>query len=222
MYKTKGFIIGVTLIALILIPCSIGLACGTKPSQTPTSLSPTLTKSDIPNYITYTDKSGLFSISYPVDWEITSSETTLFGKNTSEIINRLQSGLPIDGFSVIFFGGKPYQGAYDPYIDIGVEPVPAGMSTLDQILESNNQSAIDTYPDYRELSRVKTTVDGREAVILETEGSIPQEQYAFYTIQSYILTDQTVWVVTCGSRPENSDKWKNDFDTIVRSLRISD
>src|SRR4030042_4784385 len=40
MRKTEGFIIGATLLALVLISSNIGLACGTKPAQTPTEQQP--------------------------------------------------------------------------------------------------------------------------------------------------------------------------------------
>ncbi|UCH50849.1 MAG: hypothetical protein JSV54_07505 [Chloroflexota bacterium] len=179
------------------------------------------TESEIPNYTTYKDESGLFSVSYPADWEITPPEVTPFGQNAKETISRLQAGSPVEEFSVIFFGGKPDQGAYEPYVIIGVGPVPAEISTLDQLVDSDIRVDKETYSDFQELTRIKTTIDGKEATILDWEGTIPEEQYKLYCLQLYILTDKALWVVTCGSRPENSAQWKNDFNTIVRSLRIS-
>jgi hypothetical protein len=233
MNKTKGFIIGATLLALVLIFGSVGLACGARPAEAPLSPPPVTeppsdsavglsTEPEIPaNYTTYTDESGLFSISYPSDWEITPPQMIRLVPNVKDSINRLQSGLPIEKFGIVFAAGRQSAGGFEPSVNIALEPVPAGISPLDQIVESYTQLRIETYPDYRELSRIKKTVDGREATILEGEGTIPEEQYSMYIFQLLILTDKAIWVVTCGSVPEDSMKWQDDFNTIVSSLRMS-
>jgi hypothetical protein len=233
MYKTKIFTIGAILLALVIITGNIGLACGTKSAQPPSATEPTTvppappqplaTPPVIPaNYTTYQDKSGLFSISYPSDWEPSLSNMTGIQQNVQETISSIKSGLPVKAFSVIFFAGKPSKGTYEPYVNISVEPVPAGVATIEQVVESEVLAARTAYKDFRELSGIKTTVGGREAAIIEWEGTIPVENYTMYFFQQYILTDKAIWGVTCGSRRENSTQWKNDFDTIVRSLRISD
>jgi hypothetical protein len=216
MYKTKGSIIGAILLALVLIS---GLACSASPAQVPTSPQIS-TEPEIPNYTTYTDESGLFSISYPADWDVDLLMVPI-GQDRQEAINRLQSGLPVEEYSVIFFAGKESPG-YQTYVNIEVDPVPATVSTHDQMVDSMLQIARKAYPDLTELSRVNTTVDGKEATILEWEGTISEEQSTFHCLQLYILTDKAIWTVTCGSPPEEADQWRNDFNTIVRSLRIAD
>jgi hypothetical protein len=213
MGKPKVLVIGAVLLALVLILGSIGLACGTKSSTT--------TEPGMPaNYTTYTDKSGLFSISYPADWETPLSQTPM-GQNANESTNKPKSGLPVKEETLVFFSGKRAI-TYDPYVNIALEPVPAAISTNDQMIGSEVQSLRKACSDYHELSRVKTTIDGKEATILEWEGTAPGGQGLSYCQQLYILTDKAIWVVTCGSTPEESAQWKNDFDTILRSLRISD
>jgi len=200
MGKPKVPVISAIILALALILGSIGLACGTKPTTTVAPGMPA-------NYTTYTDESGLFSISYPADWE--------------KVLSQAPSGLPIKEETLVFFSGK--RGiTYDPYVNIALEPVPAGVSTNDQMIGSQIQSLKKACPDYQELSRVKTIFNGKEATILEWEGTAPGGQGKSYCRQLYILTDKAIWVVTCSTTPEESAQWDNDFNTILRSLRISD
>jgi hypothetical protein len=235
MYKIKGFIIGATLLALVLILGSFDLACDAKSAQPPSSPSatepttdqltspqPTLTAPQVPvNYTTYMDESGLFSISYPADWETKPPQTTLYGKNAKETVSGLKSGLPVEDFSVIFVAEKPPQDSNEPYVNISLEPLPAGVTTLEQVIQSDMLAARTAYKDFTQLSGIKTTVDGKEAAIIEWEGTIPAEQYNLYCFQLYMLTDKAIWVVTCGSSHENSTPWRDDFNTIVRTIRIS-
>jgi hypothetical protein len=183
---------------------------------------PSLTPSEIADYnTTYTDESGLFSISYPSDWETTPPQITEIGKNAEEAINRLQSGLSVQEFSLIFIAGQPTATGYEPAMNIALDLVPTGISPLDQIVESYIQMKIGNYPDLQELSRIKTTVNGREAIILEMEATSYLKQCTLYFLQLFMLTDKAIWVVTCSSTSANPMKCQYDFNTIVRSLRIS-
>jgi hypothetical protein len=213
MYKTKGFITGATLLALILIPCSIGLACGTKPVTSPLPL-------DIPaDYTTYTDESNLFSISYPSDWETAQMIMTAYGPSAKQAAANLKAGIPVDKFSFMFAGGRRTSTGYEPNIFVMVEPVPAGTSTLDGIVEADMEKEKEGWPDYLELSRMKTTVDGREAIILEWQATDEKAGKLQY-LQLYTMANKTVWIAACATTSGDFGIWKNDVDTIARSLRV--
>jgi hypothetical protein len=238
MYKTKGFITGATLLALILIPCSIGLACGANQVQEPASAPPITEPATLPSttpqlseetppkpeitadYTTYTDESKLFSISYPSDWETALSRMPELRSKTKEYINKLKSGIPVEQASTIFFAGRRTATAYDPAVSITVEPMLEGMVALDQMVESEVRGVKQVILDYRELSMVKTTIDGREATIWDYEGTMAgQSKLHFLTMIT--LVDRTTWVVGCATSTDDFSEWENDFNTIVRSLRIS-
>jgi hypothetical protein len=36
-----------------------------------------------------------------------------------------------------------------------------------------------------------------------------------------MLVNKTAWVVTCVALPDDFSSWENDFNAVVRSLRIS-
>ena len=215
MYKTKGFIIGATLLALVLLP---GLACA------PEIMSPSLntTKSDIPNYLTYNDESGIFSIDYPEGWEAGRWNLEEFGYETTakEGLNRLKSGLPIQNHYTIFAAFKWVQNHIVASVFIYLDGVFMGNPhySIDEEIESRTR----THPDFKELSRTQTTVDGREATIWAWEGTFVEahEQAPSYHLEQYLKTDKAIWVVRCSVDSDNATEWQNEFETIVRSLRI--
>jgi hypothetical protein len=236
MCKTKGFIIG-ALLTLILIPA---LACSAEPAQapaspppitepapvpettpqlpeeTPPSPSPTPPELEIPaNFTTYTDESNYFSISYPQDWQTATTD-----QNSKEVISNLKSGVPIKGASTIFSAGRPTATEYEPSVSIIVEPIHEGTSTLDGIVDAEVQAARSVIHDYQVLSTVKTTIDGREATIIDADGTIPGE--GRYFLSMITLVDKTIWVVGCSANVDDFAKWEKDFNTIVRSLKIYD
>src|SRR4030043_284269 len=186
MFKTKVVGISAALFALVVILSSIGFACGAKPAQT----------------TTYTDESELFSISYPSDWETALSQIEGLEQSTQEIASSIKSGTPLENASYIFLAGRRTATGYEPNIIIAVEPVPEGVSTHDGIVEAEVRVAKEVLSDYQELSRLKTTVNGREATILNAEGT-PPEQVTLHYVQMIIPVDKTVWVVTCTALAED-------------------
>jgi hypothetical protein len=229
MCKTKGFITGAKLLALVVILGSVSLACGAKPEQVPSTppqlteeTPPAPTETGIPaNYTTYTDESNLFSISYPADWETAWSALEKINKNVKGTVANLKAGIPVEKDTLIFFAGRLTAAGYGPSVNVGIEPVPAGISTLDQLVEAETRVAKIGMRDYREISRVKTEVDGNEAIIIENDGTFPGFGIKKHYLGMITMIDGTVWTVTCTGLPENYSEWEDDFNIIVRSLRIS-
>jgi hypothetical protein len=247
MHEIKGFNIVAVLLALVLMSSSIGLACAAKPETVappppplpeqippeptsvppePTSVPPELapvppaisTEPEIPdNYTTYTDESKYFSISYPSDW-VTAMEDA--DQNAKEVISNLQSGVPIEGASTIFFAGRPVETELEPSVSIVVESIHEGTSTLDGVVEAEVQAAESVMPDYYVASMIKTTVDGREATIIRSNGTIP-DGGKWYFLSMITLVDKTIWVVICYATLSDFVELENDLNAIVRSLRVS-
>ena len=218
--------------SLVLILGSIGVACSAEPaSPPPESFLPLMAPDpEIPaNFTTYTDDTKLFSISYPSDWQTAPDLIKGFEEKAKVAINDIQAGLPVEEPTAIFIAGKRITtGGFgiDPNVNIVVEPIlaetPEGVSALDQRVESA-VTVMKTVilQDYNEFSRVKTTINGREAAIVDYEGVAPGVGKRHY-LMMVTLAGKTSWRVTCSSIAEGFATSEKDFKAIVRSLRISD
>jgi len=207
--KLAGIIAG-CIIAIIVI-----VAIATHP---PTSIEP---EPAIPaDFITYTDELGLFSISYPPEWELGLEYTEEIEQFSNDIINSITSDIPVEETLLLFIAGLPIAGGYLPNVNIVVEPVHGIMWTHDQVVTAGIEGIKATGLDYYEFSRVKTTVDGRTATIIECRVNLA-EFGTFHYMFMCCIVNRTVWTVTCTALPDEYIEWEDDFDAVVRSLRMS-
>jgi hypothetical protein len=215
MYKIKGLITGATLLILVLMP---GLACYT-PVMSP---SPHTIVSDIPGYLTYIDESAIFCISYPEGWEAGrwNLKTFVYETTAEEGLKRLESGLPIHNYYTIFAAFKWVQDKIvaSVFIHLNGRFLGDPYRTIDEAEKGQKR----TCPDFVELSRTPATVNGREGIIREWEGTLAEgeDQIKEYHLELYLPTNLAIWDVSCSADSDNITQAKNDFDTIVRSLRI--
>ena len=160
----------------------------------------------IPSYFTtYTDELGLFSISYPPEWEYD--------------LEYLED-MSVEGVQFVFLAYLPTMGDYyDASVNIVLGPCPAIICTHDAMVEAEIEGMKTGNPGYRELSRVKTSVDGRTATILVSQETVSYEPTYSY-VQMFLLVGRTEWCVTCATPTNDYGKWEDEFDAIVRSLRI--
>lgn len=174
---------------------------------------------EIPTHFsTYTDEMALFRISYPPDWETALSIIEEAREYIDEAIRNIDENLPMGKVSFLFFAGLPIETGYMPNVSIALEPLPLGVSTNDEYAEAGIQGIKSVIEDYHKFTQIKTTIDGREAIIIEAEGTFPGLPKT-HTLQMYIIQGKNGWAVTCTSIGEFS-KWEDDFYAIVRSLRI--
>jgi hypothetical protein len=206
--KIAGIIAG-CIIAIIVIT-----VIATHP---PTSIEP---GPAIPTYFTtYTDELGLFSISYPPEWEPALEYMEGLEQVSEDIINSITSDLPIEEASFLFMAGLPTVLGFDPNVNVVVEPLPGITWTHDQVVTAEIEGLKTVVSDYQELSRVKTIIDNRTATIIEWQGNIAGFG-TVHDIQMMFIVSKTVWVVTCTASPDEYSEWEDDFDAVVRSLRI--
>lgn len=221
MDRAKVFILAVTVLTLVLLS-GIGCLIGLMPA--PPQRQDSVPSVDIPGYMTYYDKSAIFSVSYPEGWEADRYEGRTFGWNTTakEGLSRLQQGLPVQSHYTLFNAYKwvKYEIVASVYINLDGVFMGNPHYSIDEEMESRKR----THPDFTELSRTQTTVDGREATVWEWMGTFPEahEQTPSYHFEQYIATDKAIWIVKCSGDSDNVTEWQNDFDTIARSLRISE
>lgn len=177
-----------------------------------------LPEPEIPaHYITYTDETGLFSISYPPDWEPAMFLIGDLDKATEELLTSIEEDLPLERARTLFLAGLPTEAGYAPNMSVLVESLPGIIWTHDQVVEAEIQAIKDVVEDYHEFSRVKTTINDREATIVDWEGTVP---LGLRSLQAIILVGKVAWVVTCVPPAGEFSKWESDFHAIVRSLRI--
>ena len=205
-------------LALILFVIAGILGCS--PNQTTSSPTQSFTEPAIPtNYHTYTDETSSFSISYPPEWEVAQALLEQLNQTVKDTLKNLSSDLPVEKASFIFLAGLPNQGGYSPNVGIVIEPLPTGVKNQDQLIEAAIEGIKLGIPDFAEISRTKTKIDGIDGSIFEYTGTFPDAPKTHY-LYMCLYRGQTAWSVTCSSTPEDFDGWKGDFQSIVRSLRI--
>jgi hypothetical protein len=208
-----------TWLLSIIVLVSLIAVIGCTKKEAKTTKEVTTTPEITPHYSTFTDEAGLFSISYPPDWE-----TALFLLPDTEaaakdIITAIESDMPVGNVYTIFLAGIPKDNGYFPYMNMVVESIPEVEWTHDKVVEAGIAGITQLVPDYYLFSQVKTTVDGREATILDWEGTISEDSKT-HVLQMMVLVGKTAWFVTCTPPLEEFSKWEEDFQAIVRSLRI--
>ena len=207
-------VIGVILLSACTVPTAPLPPAEEKPSPE--------TEVSIPSYFTtYTDEVGLFSISYPRDWELALSLIEGLEEYVREIITSIESDAPVEQVGVIFFVGLPTSTGYMPNVNIVVESIPGIEWTHNNMVEAEVRGLENFIQDYNELSRVTTTVGGREATIIEYKGTLPELGRGSCLVL-LTLVGKTAWIVTCTAATEEFSKWEEEFNAIVRSLRILD
>ena len=168
------------------------------------------------HFTTYTDELGLFSISYPPEWELTLEHMEGTEQYAKDIISSITSDLPIEEAHFIFMAGLYGEGTN---VNIAVEPLPAIIRTHDEMVIAQIEALKAVVSDYHEFSRVKTTIDNRMATIVECRATLPGLG-TFHYVFMCCIANKTVWGVTCTTSPDQYGSWEDDFDAIVRSLRI--
>ncbi len=165
------------------------------------------------HYSTYTSE-GLFSISYPPEWEPTTSVMEELFELAKEWVQSLDPEAQLEGEQMLFIGGLPTEeGWWWPNVNIAVAPRSVGYWELDEIVEVESQWNRELFQGYREFFRVETVIDAREAIIIESQ------VYDRY-LQAYIVKGKHVWIVSCTADAEGFKDYEDTFYSVVRSLRI--
>ena len=201
-------------VALAVVATLVGMAWTVMP---PLTTLPKTPETPIPeSFSTYTSE-GFFSISYPPDWvpvmsiiEELEKEIKLYGKSLG-----LES--QVREMQVVFSAGKKTEDGGTLYLTVLVQP--RDFWPLDTMVEAANEWAKENIEQYVEYSRVSTTIGGKKAIIQTYQGYDVDHVLSRYTI-SYVVGEEFIWTVVCGSDSQNFDAYADTFDDIVRSLRV--
>lgn len=170
------------------------------------------------HYITYINE-GLFSISYPPDWEPATSVMGGQSEEVAETLKRADPELSLRRAGLLLLVGLPTEEGWAPNVNIIVEPLPRGELTHNDMVKAQMANVEITLQDYHEIYLIKTIVDGKEATILEYEATYPGIG-RLHQLVMLILVGNNSWMVTCTPQLGEFNKWSDDFNAVVRSLRI--
>ncbi|MBA7687352.1 hypothetical protein ES703_95813 [subsurface metagenome] len=210
MRTKKAMLLGVILLLMVLL----GACAAPAPTPAPTP-EPTIPS----HFVTYTEE-NLFSISYPPDWEPALSIMEDLEEVVKETLVSIEADAPVERASMVFFAGVPTEMGYMPNVNIVVESSPEIVWTHENVVEAQIQGMKKYVHDYREFSRTKTIIGGREATIVDLEGTFPRASKAHFLVMC-TLVGKTAWSVTCTALPpEEFINYEQDFQAILKSLRI--
>ena len=179
----------------------------------------TTTEPQVPiNFITYTSE-GLFSISYPSDWEPAQSVIEELEATVKELLLDIDAGLPVDQVTAIFLAGLPTFSGWLPNVNIVIQSLTGLTLNLDMLVDAGVEGVRSYIDDFREYSRINTTVNGREAIILGWEGTIPTLAKT-RVLQMYIIVDKIAWNVTCTPPSGEFSEWEEEFYNILNSFMV--
>jgi len=203
--------------AIAIIVLMLTVSCA-PPTPTPT----TTPEPEIPAHFTTYTHEGLFSISYPSDWQPAISIMEETFEAAKKELEATDPTVDLENIGILFFGGKEtLEGYYYPTVSIATDLRSAGYWTLDEVDEANSRYDRENTPGYKEFSIYKVIVDGRDASILDSEDNEPGYGRWRY-IQLTTVKGDFVWLVTCGSEYQDFNDYEDTFNSIVRSLRILD
>ena len=176
---------------------------------------------EIPNdYLTYTNMDETYSISYPPGWQLLLHFLDAMEQDVEGSINSINEGNPVEKTTVIFLAGLPTETGYSPSLSIAVEPNKYDLSDMDDVCESEIMGVKKVVQEFNEISREKTVIDGKDAIILQSVQTMPDAGDVFI-MNIFVVVDKNIWTVGCiASSDEEYSKWENDFNNIIRSLRI--
>ena len=206
--KTAG-VIAACIMAILLV-------MATRP---PTPMEP---EPAIPaHYTTYTDELGLFSISYPPEWELALSRIEDVTQDLNDYWRAIKPERVVEASYMVFFAGVPDASGHNPNASVLVIPSDEGNWKLDDFVEALvQQGLMKDGREYREFSRHKSFVDGKEVVLHEYEVTYPA-MGRWHGLDMYMRDRRMLIRVACGVIPPKSfSDHEADLYAIVRSLRV--
>lgn len=177
-------------------------------------------ETEIPeDFLTYTNE-DVFSISYPSDWV----ENNQIIKQTEQkvkkwLVDKIDNE-QLDQAKILFLAGLPVGNGMLPNAVVVIEPLPKSMS-IDEVVDSQVKGIKKVVSDYDEKYRVKTTIDNRDAGLVEYRGDFFKKGNVSHNLLMVTIIDDTVWTITCTTiegLTEFNDH-ESDLLSIVRSFR---
>jgi hypothetical protein len=211
--STRFRLIGGIALAIVALIGGLVFSIFTYVTDLP-SVSETLI---IPEYFSTYASEGFFSISYPPDWSPEMSKIDEIEKEAKKYLNNISISSKVDQYQLVFIGGFFSGDDNFKYLSISVEP--KNLLPVETLVESTHQWCVENVKDYSELSRVKTTIGGKSAVIQIYRGRDVDDYLTGFT-SAIVVGDKFLWTVICLCDSEKLDSNLDTFDEVIRSLRV--
>lgn len=210
------------MVLVLLAGCSGRMDSDRPPNSTPSAESSSNGSWPAvpPNYLTYEDDTGLFSISFPPDWQANppgiTSTPLLPG---TDVVESIKSGIPLASTGSVAYLNAP-SGAAWCVVQAG--PLLDKHRTVEEVA-AEQRDEIRQYASRIDLIQEESIlVDGRESVIQELElnlGGVKTHSLAL--VMNYA---NTTWTTTCTIDTTVSvyAEYQAAFYSILGSLRITE
>lgn len=175
------------------------------------------------NFTTYTHE-GLFSISYPKEWEPALSIIEGMRKEVNGYINSIGGTGFSDEAQIVFFGGiSSIDNSYNPNVNVTIIPVniqKIDLKILEGLVDMMIQGYTEQAEEFKKIFQKTEVINGKQAVLLECEARYPNIG-SLHALQTILYDGEFVWSITCGVIPPLSfSTYKDDIYAIPRSLKI--
>lgn len=211
--------LAIVLVIGLVIAVAIGaIGCDGKETPTPTPI-PTPEPTIPPNFTTYTDKDNIFSISYPKDWELRLQTLEDLEEAVKDWIYSIDSNVPLENSHALFLAVRPSATGIEASFGITIEPLLAGFTNIDSVVDGQMRWLKNVATNVHEFSRIKTTVDGREAVIVDAQ-AFPKGGVEVRALDMVMIQGKVVWGINCQTSPKEFGNFDDTFRAIIWSFRI--
>jgi len=195
---------------LTVVATTAGCATNTNPSPTPTSIPATQTTAG--TNTTFSSAAG-FNITYPTIL-VADKNNTETASQPVRVYIYLNPSNKADGIVVATYG------------------LTAGATLSDfvdyNILELKNYSIHDVYKNFTILNQTNTTLSGKSANTIVWTGVIPVQytstssnDTAMKVMQTYVINNNTGYVVTYKATPSDFDKYLPQAQQIMNSFKLT-
>jgi len=217
-----GRSISVSALSFLLVGFSLFAACTNAPVMEPQAVAPSLPS----HFTTYTADSGVFSISYPSDWEV---PMDLIAEMKEATVDLFQPDITpelaeaVRKANMVFVAGAKTESGYNPNVNVTVQVTEHTSGSLDKLIDISEQEFRQSVRDFQEVSRTKAIVDGHDALIVEFQYAVPAASSLCHSLLMTVRAKRSMWFVTCTVLPplEFGDV-ADDFSAVLQSLRLDD
>lgn len=167
-------------------------------------------------YTAYTAVNRLFSVSYPKQWERLSINPAIY-QDPEDVYNNMKTGGPVNG--LMFMAGIKNTPMVSPALSIAIHDNFSGVSNIEQAVDAEMKDTRQSDPDYQEISKNKTVVSGKDAMIIEYKES-SKVGGLYHSLDLVVLSGNYTWFLDCSTTEDTFSQWVKDFSNVIGSFQI--
>ncbi len=170
------------------------------------------------NFVTYTDDSNLFSISFPSDWTVDKSKLNDFKEESLEVLKCMESDTTLEETKTVFFGGYPITvNEYLPSLQIVIGST-RGL-TMEKLAEDAIQMLEVFFEDFELFEKSNVVIGEHEAIFFDYAYTVP-EMGRVRLINVFTVVGATTWHARCGTSEEYFETESQAIRNVANSFRI--